>query len=407
MKDIFSKCNSNPHLDSIKQMDVYPFFTQLETKQDIVVKMNGQEVIMLGSNNYLSLTNNDEVINAGINALKTYGSGVSGSRFLNGTTILHVQLEKELANFLNKEDCIIFSSGFNANLGILSCIGNRNDVIFCDRENHASIYDGIKLGFAQLERYYHNDMDDLEERLKKYSDKDVGSLIVTDGVFSMSGELCNLPKIVELSKKYNVRIMVDDAHGFGVLGVSGRGTPEYFGLEKDVDIIMGTFSKSLASLGGYIAGPKKIMEFIRHTSRPFIFAAALPPANLACAQKALSIIKNSPKRIAHLKEMSHYLRNKLAGKNIKIGGHIDVPIIPIYSGSELRTLVLCKYLFNNGVYVNPILPPAAPANNCLIRLSLQSNITTKLIDKAVSIIIDTFSRIPQNDEDILKLFVNK
>lgn len=407
MKDIFDKCNFNERLDLIRKLDLYPFFTQLESKQDVVVQMNGQEVIMLGSNNYLSLTNNNEVIQAGLDAIKKFGTGVSGSRFLNGTTTLHVNLEKELANFLKKEDCVIFSSGFNANLGILSCIGNRNDVIFCDRENHASIYDGIKLGFAQLERYYHNNMEDLEERLKKYQDKNVGALIVTDGVFSMSGEMCNLPKITELAKKYNARIMVDDAHGFGVLGKNGRGTPEYFDLENDVDIIMGTFSKSLASLGGYVVGPKKVIDFIRHNSRPFIFAAALPPANLACAQKALSIIQTNPKCFQKLKEITNYLRNIFIKNNLKIGGHPDVPIIPIYSGSELRTLALCKHLFNNQVYVNPVLPPATPDNNCLIRLSLQSNLSTELINIAASKIIDALQLIPEDDNSIMKLYVNK
>ncbi|WP_027123687.1 aminotransferase class I/II-fold pyridoxal phosphate-dependent enzyme [Mycoplasmoides pirum] len=401
MKDIFEKCKIDERINLAKEKNIYPFFTKLESKQDVVVTMNGKQVIMLGSNNYLSLTNNDKVIEAGIDAIKEFGSGVSGSRFLNGTTTLHVDLEKNLANFLNKEDCVIFSSGFNSNLGILSCIGGRNDLIFCDRENHASIYDGIKLGISPMIRYYHNDMNDLENHLKANADKNGGALIVTDGVFSMSGELCNLPKIVELAKKYNARIMIDDAHGFGVLGKNGRGTAEHFNLENDVDIIMGTFSKSLASLGGYVAGPKNVIEYIRHNSRPFIFAAALPPANLACASKALEILQSEPQRFENLKKLTKHLRNRLLEANIKIGGHELVPIIPVYSGSELRTLVACKQLFENGVYVNPVLPPATPDNDCLIRLSLQANHTIELVDKAADIIINVMNKIPHDDANFI------
>lgn len=403
MSDIFDKCGDDERISFAKAHGIYPFFHQLESKQDAVVQMNGKTIIMLGSNNYLSLTNNDRVIQAGIESLQSFGSGVSGSRFLNGTTKLHTKLEEEIAKFLNKESCIVFSSGFNANLGFLSCIGSRSDVILCDRENHASIYDGIRLGIARLERYYHNDMQDLEARLKALrEDKNVkGILIVTDGVFSMSGELCNLSEIVKLAKKYEARIMVDDAHGLGTIGANGRGTAEHFNLEKETDIIMGTFSKSLASLGGYIAGPKNVLDYIRHASRPFIFSAALPPSNLACAQEALNIIKQEPQRVEHLQELSSYLRQQLLKNNLPIGGIDKVPIIPIYTKGILRTLVICRILFDRGVYVNSVLPPAAPDNECLIRLSLQANHTHKHIDDAVAIINEVVKVVPQEDEAAL------
>lgn len=404
MNDIFLKCKNDKRLSFLIENDLYPFFHELESRQDAVVTMNNQRIIMLGSNNYLSLTNNEDVINASLLATKKFGTGVSGSRFLNGTTQLHNKLEKELANFLNKESCVIFSSGFNANLGILSCIGTRSDVILCDRENHASIYDGIRLGYAKLERYYHNDMQDLENRLIKLQNESGGVLIVTDGVFSMSGEIANLPKIIELANKYKARVMIDDAHGFGILGTNGKGTAEYFNLENEVDIIMGTFSKSLASLGGYIAGQKDVIDYIKHTSRPFIFSAALPPANLAAATAALNIIKEDKLRIEKLKQLSNYLRFKLQNLNIKFGGNKDVPIIPIYTKSELRTLIICKLLFQNGVYVNPVLPPASPEGNCLIRLSLQANHTFELIDEAINVIDKIFKLIPEQETIAFKKY---
>ncbi|MGE0003179.1 MAG: aminotransferase class I/II-fold pyridoxal phosphate-dependent enzyme, partial [Candidatus Izemoplasmatales bacterium] len=290
MMDLFKKCDDFTTVDEFKALGVYPYFHALETKQDIEVTMEGHRKIMIGSNNYLGLTGDARVIAAGIKAFEDFGSGVSGSRFLNGTLTTHIQLEKELAEFLHKEACVTFSTGFQTNLGIISAIAGRNDLVFSDRENHASIYDGIKLSYSTLVRYKHSDMEDLEKQLSK-ADPEKGKLIVTDGVFSMSGDICNLPEIVRLAKKYGARVMVDDAHGFGVLGKHGRGTAEYFGLEDDVDIIMGTFSKSLASLGGYMVANAKVVEFVNHKSRPFIFCAAITPANAATALEAVRILK--------------------------------------------------------------------------------------------------------------------
>ena len=255
--DLFKKCFDYTRIEDLKEAGLYPYFHYLTTGQDTVVQMEGKRTIMIGSNNYLGLTSNQEVIDAGVEAIKKYGSGCSGSRFLNGTLDMHIQLEKELAEFLHKEDCVTFSTGFQSNLGIISAVAVRNDVIVSDKENHASIYDACRLSFAKLLRYEHNDMEDLERQLSSI-DKDKGILIVTDGVFSMSGEICNLPEIVRLAKKYGARVMVDDAHGLGVIGEGGRGTASHFGLEDDVDLIMGTFSKSLASLGGYVVCSAKV-----------------------------------------------------------------------------------------------------------------------------------------------------
>lgn len=364
--------------------------------------MQGHQIIMLGSNNYLSLTSDKRVIEAGEKALGEFGSGVSGSRFLNGTTISHIKLEQELANFLNKEACLIFTTGYLANVGFLSAIAGRDELIFCDRENHASIYDGIKLGNGKMIRYYHNDMNDLEAKLIEAGD--TGKLIVTDGVFSMSGDICDLPTIVKLAKKYHARIMVDDAHGLGVLGENGRGTGEYYGLEDKIDIVMGTFSKSLASIGGYIAGSSAVIEYIKHTSRPFIFCAALPPANIECARKSLEIIQTEKWRFKKLLEISMYTKQKLIALGYKIlNKDVTTPIIGLVTHGKLRTLLACKLLFKNGVFVNPILPPAAPNNECIIRISLQTDCSVEIINQAIEIIDATLKQIPESEVEVQKL----
>lgn len=379
--DIFRKCYAFDTAKKLKESGHYPYFHELESKQDTVVEMEGKEMIMIGSNNYLGLTSHPEVIQASVEATKKYGTGVSGSRFLNGTLNLHVTLEKELAAFLNKEDCTIFGTGFQANLGIISAIAGRHDIIFSDRENHASIYDGNKLSYAEVVRYHHNNMEDLEEKLKD-APANRGKLIVTDGVFSMSGDIANLPEIVRLAKQYGARVMVDDAHGFGVMGPTGRGTAEHFGLEQEVDIIMGTFSKSLASLGGYVVADKDIVDYIRHHSRPYIFSAAIPAANTAAALTALRIIKREPERVKALIDIANYMRQGLKAKGIKIK-ESSTPIIPIYTYTPMRTMMACNMLFEHGVYVNPVLPPATPVGECLIRTSYTATHTPELLDKAI------------------------
>ncbi len=399
--DLFKKCVDFTTVDEFKALGVYPYFHALETKQDIEVIMEGHRKIMIGSNNYLGLTGDDRVINAGIEAFKHFGSGVSGSRFLNGTLTTHIILEAELAEFLHKEACVTFSTGFQTNLGIISAIAGRNDLIFCDRENHASIYDGAKLSYATMVRFDHNDMEDLEKCLANAA-TGKGKLIVTDGVFSMSGDICNLPEIVRLAKKYDARVMIDDAHSFGVLGKSGRGTAEYFNLEKEVDIIMGTFSKSLASLGGYMVADKVVVEYVKHKSRPFIFCAAITPANAATALEALRILKAEPERPKALLDIAAYVRKGLLAKGLKIIDSSIAPIIPIYTYTMLRTLIACKMLYDRGVYVNPVLPPATPEGECLIRTSYTSTHTKALMDEAIDIIADVLLNLPESEEELME-----
>jgi 8-amino-7-oxononanoate synthase len=404
--DLFKKCDEFTIVDEYKELGIYPYFHNLETKQDIEVTMEGHRKIMIGSNNYLGLTGDPRVIAAGIKALQEFGSGVSGSRFLNGTLTTHVQLEKEIAAFLNKEACVTFSTGFQSNLGILSAIAGRNDLIFSDRENHASIYDGIRLSFASMVRYKHSDMADLEKELAA-ADPEKGKLIVTDGIFSMSGDIANLPEIVRLAKQYGARVMVDDAHGFGVLGPRGRGTAEHFGLEDEVDIIMGTFSKSLASLGGYMVANRQVVEYVKHKSRPFIFSAAITPASVACALEALHILRDEPERPKALLDIAAYMRKQLKDAGLKILGDSIAPIIPIYTYTVVKTLIACKILYEKGVYVNPVLPPATPEGECLIRTSYTATHTKKLMDEAAKIIVETLQSLPETDEELMAIFQQK
>ena len=380
--DLFSKCNQLENVKIAKERGIYPYFHQLNSKQGPEVVMEGKDIIMIGSNNYLGLTSHTEVIEAGVRALEKFGSGCSGSRFLNGTLTSHVQLEKELAEFLNKEDVVTFSTGFQSNLGIISAIAGRTDYILCDKENHASIYDGCRLSFAKMLRYNHSDMQDLERLLQTIDTTNSGILIVTDGVFSMGGDICKLPEIVALAKKYGARIMVDDAHGLGVLGAHGRGTAEHFGLEDEVDIYMGTFSKSLASLGGYMAAKKEVCEYVRHVSRPFIFCASITPANVACARKALEILKKEPERVQNLKKISSYMREGLKREGIDIIDS-ETPIIPIYTYGDARTFTACKLLFERGVYVNPVVSPATPVGKSLLRTSYTATHTEEQMDRAL------------------------
>ncbi len=386
--DLFKKCENLETVKKAKEKDIYPYFHQLNSKQGPEVVMEGKDIIMIGSNNYLGLTSHPEVIEAGVKALEKYGSGCSGSRFLNGTLTEHVLLERELAQFLQKEDVVTFSTGFQSNLGIISAIAGRTDYILCDKENHASIYDGCRLSFARMLRYNHSDMQDLERQLKTIDTTVSGILIVTDGVFSMGGDICKLPEIVALAKKYGARVMVDDAHGLGVLGEHGRGTAEYFGLEKDVDIYMGTFSKSLASLGGYMAASHQVCEYVRHTSRPFIFCASITPSNVACARKALEILRREPQRVKALHDISCYMRKWLRANNVNIIEIDETPIIPIYTYEDEKAFTACKLLFDRGVYVNPVVSPATPVGQALLRTSYTATHTERQMDIAIEKIVE-------------------
>lgn len=384
MKDLFEKTRERQKYDVAREAGLYPYFHTLSSGQDTQVVMEGIDTVMIGSNNYLGLTSDKRVIEAGINALKKYGSGCSGSRFLNGTLDIHERLESELADFLHKEACMTFSTGFQSNLGIISGLCGMHDVVLCDRENHASIYDGIKLSYAKMVRYNHGDMADLEERLKTVPETH-GALIVTDGVFSMSGEICKLPEIVSLAKKYGARVMVDDAHGLGVLGENGRGTAEYFGLEDEVDIIMGTFSKSLASLGGYMAASRRVVEYVKHSSRPYIFSASITPASAACARESLKILREEPQRVKNLAAVADYMRKGLKEKGIAII-ESKTPIIPVYVYEDEKAFLACKLLLERGVYVNPVVSPATPVGYALLRTSYTATHTREQLDKAIAAI---------------------
>lgn len=389
--DLFQKCGEFTLPFEYQAKGIYPYFHCLQSKQAKEVVMEGKRKIMLGSNNYLGLTTCPEVMDAGINAIKKYGTGCSGSRFMNGTLDLHIDLENELKNFLRKEAVTTFSTGFQSNLGIISSVVGRNDYVLCDRENHASIYDGCKLSYGTMLRYHHNDMDELEKMLQKVPSSS-GCLIVTDGVFSMRGDIANLPEIVKLAKKYGARVMVDDAHALGVIGEGGRGTASYFGLENEVDIYMGTFSKSLASLGGYMAADKLVVDYVRHTSRPFMFSASLPPANAASALAALRYLISHPELPEQLRNISNYTRASFKSHGIHIH-EAETPIVPIYTKDAEYTLRLAKILFEEGVYVNPVLPPATPENECLLRTSLMATVTEDLVDEAAVIISEQIRKL--------------
>ena len=384
--DLFDKCYEPSLAMQAREMGIYPYFHALQSRQDKEVVMEGKRRIMLGSNNYLGLTTQPEVVEAGIKALEQYGTGCSGSRFLNGTLQMHLELEEELAKFLHKEAVMTFSTGFQSNLGIISAIAKHGDYILNDKENHASIYDACKLSYAKTFSYKHNDMADLERILQNTSGKG-GILIVTDGVFSMTGEIANIPEIVRLAKKYGARVMVDDAHGLGVLGEGGRGTASHFGLEDEVDIYMGTFSKSLASLGGYMAAKAEVVDYVRHASRPFIFSASIPPSSCAVALAALRHLNAHPEIVTRLSDLSDYARKGFKAKGVRII-EATTPIIPIYTYEVENTLIKAKEIYEDGVYTNPVLPPATNPGECLLRTSYMATLTEELLDEA----IDTIAR---------------
>ena len=390
MKDIFEKCYEPQKQDELRAAGIYPYFRALESRQDVEVVMEGKRRIMLGSNNYLGLTVQPEIIEAGVKTIEKYGTGCSGSRFLNGTLKMHYELEDELKKFLRKEDCITFPAGFMANLGIISSVVGRHDYVILDREDHASIYDATRLSYGKMLRYKHADMEDLERQLQAVPE-DAGCLIVTDGVFSMSGDIAKLPEICALAEKYGAKVMVDDAHGLGVIGEGGRGTASYYGLEDKVDIYMGTFSKSLASLGGYMVSSYKVVDYVRHTARPYMFAASVPPTQTAVALAALRYLEAHPELPDKLQANAARLRNNLKARNVQII-EANTPIVPIYTYEPENTLIKQKGMYDEGVYVNSVLPPACAPGECLLRTSLMASHTDALIDEASDIIADVLKK---------------
>ena len=367
---------------------VYPYFREITSKQGTEVAMGGHEVLMFGSNAYTGLTGDQRVINAAKAALDKYGSGCAGSRFLNGTLDLHVQLEKELAEFVHKDDTLCFSTGFSVNAGVLAVVVGRGDYIICDDRDHASIVDGRRLSFARQLHYKHNDMEDLENILKGLP-QDAVKLIVVDGVFSMEGDLANLPKIVELKHKYNCSIMVDEAHGIGVFGDHGRGVCDHFGLTDEVDLIMGTFSKSMASIGGFIAGDADTINYLRHTCRTYIFSASNTPAATAAALEALHILQQEPERIEKLWDVTKYALKRFREEGFEIG-ETESPIIPLYVHDVEKTFIVTAQAYERGVFINPVIPPACAPQDTLVRFALMATHTKEQVERAVNILNGIF-----------------
>lgn len=379
--DIFEKCMQPSPADAVREAGLYPYFHEIEGKQHSEVLMHGRRTIMLGSNNYLGLTSDRRVIDAAKRALDEFGTGCSGSRFLNGTLTLHTRLERELAEFMKKEAVMTWSTGFQTNLGIISALCGRHDCILFDRANHASLVDAARLSFAKLMKYDHNDMAQLEELLIACGDGK-GKLIVVDGVFSMEGDLADLPAIVQLARKYGARVMVDDSHGIGVMGAHGRGTAEHFGLEDEVDIIMGTFSKSFASLGGFMATKARVADYCMHVSRPYIFSASIPPANAAAVLAALEILRSEPERVQRVRENGDYMRAGFTRLGIPHGDSM-APIIPVRTVTNERTFRVVRALLENGVYVNPVVSPAVPEGESILRTSYTATHTKEQLDFAL------------------------
>lgn len=367
---------------------VYPYFREITSKQGPEVIMNGRKILMFGSNAYTGLTNDQRVIDAGKAALDKYGSGCAGSRFLNGTLDIHVQLEKELAAYEHKDDALCFSTGFSVNSGVIPAIVGRGDYLICDDRDHASIVDGRRLSFATQLHYKHNDMADLERILEKLP-HDAIKLIVVDGVFSMEGDLAKLPDIVELKHKYNCSIMVDEAHGLGVFGEGGRGICHHFGLQDDIDLIMGTFSKSLASIGGFIASDWDTINYLRHNARTYIFSASDTPAATACAIEALHIIQNEPERRQHLWDVTNYALKRFSEEGFEIG-ETESPIIPLYVHDATKTFLVTKLAFDAGVFINPVIPPACAPQDTLVRFALMATHTKEQVERGVQALTKIF-----------------
>ncbi len=383
---IFKKCQEFTRARDLIQAGIYPYFHTVESAQEPEVVCDGRPMIMMSSNNYLGLTSHPKVKEAAIDAVRRYGTGCAGSRFLNGTLTIHEELEYRLSRFLRKEAAIVFPTGFQANLGAISALVGKHDVIAIDKLNHASIFDGCRLSFGQIRKFKHNDMEDLERILRDNDGK--AGFVVVDGVFSMEGDVANLPGIVELCRRYGAGLMVDDAHGIGVLGKGGRGTAEHFGLEDDVDLIMGTYSKSLATIGGCLAADADVIDYLKHHARSLIFSASLPPAPVAAALTALQIIEEEPERRERLWRNAAYLRDGFRNHGFDTGVS-ETPVVPVRVGDEERVLYIWRRLFDEGVFASPVLYPAVPPGMALIRTSCMATHTIEHLD----IVLDVFARV--------------
>lgn len=380
MTDIFEKCFKFNAAKELQKAGVYPFFRVIESAQDPEVVINGRKMIMVGSNNYLGLTNHPKVKEAAIKAVKKYGTGCAGSRFLNGTLDIHVKLEEKLARFMRKEAALVFSTGFQVNLGVISALVGKDDAVIIDKMDHASIVDGCRLSYGEVKRFKHNDMPDLERILDENNGR--GKLVVVDGVFSMEGDVINLPEVLKITKKYGARLLVDDAHGIGVLGKTGRGTAEHFGLENEVDLIMGTYSKSLASIGGFIAGNADVIHYIKHFARALIFSASPPPASIAAVSAAVDIIENEPERIERLWKNTQKMLKGFKELGFDLGPS-ETPIIPIIVGEDETAFKSVMMLQEEGVFANVAVSPAVPPGKALIRTSYMATHTDEHLDKVL------------------------
>jgi len=374
-----------------KEQGIYPYYTPIESEQSTVVKINGKDVLMFGSNSYLGLSNDPRLKEAAIAAIRKYGTSCSGSRFLNGTLDIHVELEEKLAKFLGKEDAVTYSTGMQVNLGVVSCLSSRDSYILLDSLDHASIIDGSRLGFGKVMKFRHNDLEHLERRLRQCEPSNF-KLIVIDGIYSMEGDLAPLPQICDLCDMYNASVMVDDAHSLGVIGRNGRGTADYFGVTDRVDLIMGTFSKSFGSLGGFIAGDKEVLNVIRHTSRSLIFSASMPPANIAAASKALDIMLEEPERFDYLWKLTHYAHESFRNAGFDIG-HTQSPIIPLFVRDTEKALAVVHHALEEGIFVTPVIAPAVPQEDVLIRFALMATHTYEQVDYAVEKLAKVFRQL--------------
>ncbi|HLR24589.1 MAG TPA: aminotransferase class I/II-fold pyridoxal phosphate-dependent enzyme [Fodinibius sp.] len=377
--DIFSKAYDFTKAEEIKAEGLYPYFKPLQATDGTTVHIDGREVVMAGSNNYLGLTNDPRVIKAARDVIKVYGTGCTGSRYLNGTLDLHLELEEKLADFMRKDSCVLFSTGYQTNEGSIQTIAGRNDVIFSDKDNHACIVTGTLVSNAQTMRYQHDDMEQLEKVMGR-ADREAGKIIVTDGVFSMSGTIAKVPDLVRLKKKFGARLYLDDAHAIGVIGEDGRGSASTFGLMDEVDLISGTFSKSFASLGGFLVGDEEVIEYIRHNSPAHIFSASMPPANVATVLKALEILQDETWRLERLREISDYMRSSLRDMGFNVWSS-QTPIIPVVIGEMKECFKFWKGLFEAGVYVNAVVPPGVPQGQSLVRTSYMATHTDDHLDR--------------------------
>jgi 8-amino-7-oxononanoate synthase len=393
MADLFNKIARDPVLKAAnmgREQGIYPYFRPLSETEGTEVVIEGHRLIMIGSNNYLGLTTHPKVRQAAIDAIRHYGTSCTGSRFLNGTLEIHKELERRLAKFLGKEAAIIFGTGYQSNLGAITALMGSDDIAVCDKEVHACIVDGVKMAGCKLKRWRHNDLNDLERVLKECATESPksGVMVMVDGVYSMGGDLAPLPEIIDLCKRYGARFFVDDAHGLGVMGQGGRGTHFHFNCVDGVDVIMGTFSKSFASLGGVIAGDKNVVDYIQHHARSFIFSASMPPANVATVLACLDVIEADPSYVARVHVQAGKVRDGMRKIGYNVGESVT-PIIPVMIGNEMHTVFMWQSLFNNGLYTNPVLPPAVPPSKSLLRTSYMATHT----DEQIETILDTFEKV--------------